>query len=155
MEQGRHTAPLYAIHDIGQLHRGLIKEQQMKSSRLMYCTVQEGNDECINQSPNVFNFKKPKNRFQGTNSSLAGRNDNPIPTRFLAPQILFTNFSTVLAKNVIETGLNIGDVIVTILPSCQNHGLKKTQIIQGIPHSTLSDKAFPSKLYSLYSLLSN
>ncbi len=34
-------------------------------------------------------FKEPKNRFQGTNSprlcSLAGRYDNPIPTRFLAP----------------------------------------------------------------------
>jgi hypothetical protein len=39
------------------------------------------------QSPNF--FKEPKNRFQGTNSarlcSLAGRYDNPIPTRFLAP----------------------------------------------------------------------
>jgi hypothetical protein len=35
-----------------------------------------------------FNFKEPKNRFQGTNSarlcSLAGRYDNAIP-RFLAP----------------------------------------------------------------------
>ncbi len=30
-------------------------------------------------------FKEPKNRFQGTNSYLAGRYDNPIPTRFLAP----------------------------------------------------------------------
>ncbi len=34
-------------------------------------------------------IKEPKNRFQGTNSarlhSLAGRYDNPIPTRFLAP----------------------------------------------------------------------
>jgi hypothetical protein len=32
---------------------------------------------------------KPRNRFQGMNSaslcSLAGRYDNPIPTRFLAP----------------------------------------------------------------------
>jgi hypothetical protein len=27
-------------------------------------------------------IKKPKNRFQGTNSA---RYDNPIPTRFLAP----------------------------------------------------------------------
>jgi hypothetical protein len=34
-------------------------------------------------------FKEPKNRFQGTNCarlcSLAGRYNNPIPTRFLAP----------------------------------------------------------------------
>jgi hypothetical protein len=34
-------------------------------------------------------FKEPKNRFQGTNSarlcSVAGRYDNPIPTRILAP----------------------------------------------------------------------
>ncbi len=32
---------------------------------------------------------EPRNRFQGKNSaslcSLAGRNDNPIPTQFLAP----------------------------------------------------------------------
>jgi hypothetical protein len=41
------------------------------------------------QSPNFETFKEPKNRFQGINSaslcSLAGRYDNPIPTRFLAP----------------------------------------------------------------------
>jgi hypothetical protein len=41
------------------------------------------------QSPNFKTFKETKNRFQGTNSarlcSLAGRYDNPIPTRFLAP----------------------------------------------------------------------
>ena len=41
------------------------------------------------QSPNFLTFKEPKNRFQGTNStrlcSLAGRYDNPVPTRFLAP----------------------------------------------------------------------
>ncbi len=41
------------------------------------------------QSPNFKTFKEPKNRFQGTNSvrlcSLAGRYDNSIPTRFLAP----------------------------------------------------------------------
>jgi hypothetical protein len=40
-------------------------------------------------SPNFSTLKEPKNRFQGTNSarlcSLADRNDNPIPTRFLAP----------------------------------------------------------------------
>jgi hypothetical protein len=38
--------------------------------------------------PEFLTFKEPKNRFQGTNSarlsSLAGRYDNPIPTRFLA-----------------------------------------------------------------------
>jgi hypothetical protein len=41
------------------------------------------------QSPNFFTFKEPRNRFQIINSaslcSLAGRYDNPIPTRFLAP----------------------------------------------------------------------
>ncbi len=40
-------------------------------------------------SPNFLTFKEPRNRFQGISSaslcSLAGRYDNPIPTRFLAP----------------------------------------------------------------------
>ncbi len=40
-------------------------------------------------SPNFQTFKEPRNRFQGINSarlcSLAGRYDNTIPTRFLAP----------------------------------------------------------------------
>jgi len=44
-------------------------------------------DNCT--EPEFLTFKEPKNRFQGTNSarlcSLAGRYDNPIPTRFLAP----------------------------------------------------------------------
>ncbi len=38
-------------------------------------------------SPNFETFKEPKNQFQGINPpaySLAGRYDNPIPTRFLA-----------------------------------------------------------------------
>ncbi len=42
-----------------------------------------------NQSPYFFTFMGPRNRFQGMNSaslcSLAGRYDNPIPPRFLAP----------------------------------------------------------------------
>ncbi len=41
------------------------------------------------QSPNFTTFKEHKNRFWGINSaslcSLAGRYDNTIPTRFLAP----------------------------------------------------------------------
>jgi hypothetical protein len=41
------------------------------------------------QSPNFETFKELRNRFKGINSaslcSLAGRYDNPIPTRFLAP----------------------------------------------------------------------
>jgi hypothetical protein len=41
------------------------------------------------QSPNFETNKEPKNRFQRINSTrlscLAGRYDNPIPTRFLAP----------------------------------------------------------------------
>jgi hypothetical protein len=44
----------------------------------------------LDQSPNFWTFKEPKNLFQGINSaslcSLAGRYDNLIPTRFLAPQ---------------------------------------------------------------------
>jgi hypothetical protein len=40
-------------------------------------------------SPNFFTSKAPRNRFQGINStslcSLAGRYDNPVPSRFLAP----------------------------------------------------------------------
>ncbi len=43
-------------------------------------------------------IKEPKNRYQETDSarlhSLAGRYDNPIPTRFLAPLRLFKNSST-------------------------------------------------------------
>ncbi len=43
----------------------------------------------FDQRPNFLSFKEPKNQLQGTNSarlcSLAGRYDNPIPTRFLAP----------------------------------------------------------------------
>ncbi len=41
------------------------------------------------QSANFQTLKEPKNQYQGTNSaklfSMAGRYDNPIPTRFLAP----------------------------------------------------------------------
>ncbi len=41
------------------------------------------------QSPYFSMFMEPRNRFQGMKSaslfSLAGRYDNPIPTRFLAP----------------------------------------------------------------------
>jgi hypothetical protein len=44
---------------------------------------------CHVQSPNICIFKEPKNLLQGINSAsicrLAGRYDNPIPTRFLAP----------------------------------------------------------------------
>jgi hypothetical protein len=40
-------------------------------------------------SPNFKTFKEPMNRFQGFDSaslcSLAGRYDNPVPSRFLAP----------------------------------------------------------------------
>jgi hypothetical protein len=43
----------------------------------------------LDQSPNFLTFKEPKNRLQGIGSArlctLAGRYDNPIPTRFLAP----------------------------------------------------------------------
>ncbi len=50
------------------------------------------------QIPNFLTFKEPKYRFQGTKSarlcSLAGRDDSPFPTRFLAPHRLFKNSST-------------------------------------------------------------
>ncbi len=40
-------------------------------------------------APEFFNFKGAQDRFQGIDSaslcSLAGRYDNPIPTRFLVP----------------------------------------------------------------------
>ncbi len=49
----------------------------------------KGIDSGPQQSPNFKKFKEPKNRFQGTKSAslciLAGRYDNPIPTRFLQP----------------------------------------------------------------------
>jgi hypothetical protein len=58
--------------------------------------------------PNCLTFEELKNRFQGTNSarlySLAGRFDNSIPTRFLAPPRLFknsSNGSSFLRKKVI------------------------------------------------------
>jgi hypothetical protein len=50
------------------------------------------------QSSNFLTFKKPRNRFQEINfsslSSLAGRCDNPIPTRYTSPHRLFKNSST-------------------------------------------------------------
>ncbi len=50
----------------------------------------------------VTSFKEPNKRFQGINStslcSLAGRCDNPIPTRFLYPLRLFINSSTTIAQ---------------------------------------------------------
>jgi hypothetical protein len=45
----------------------------------------------VYQSPNFQTFDEPRNRFQGINCAIlcslavAGRYDNPIPTRFLAP----------------------------------------------------------------------
>ncbi len=48
-----------------------------------------GSFETTMQSPNYYTYKEPRNRFQGINSAslciLAGRYDNPLPTRFLAP----------------------------------------------------------------------
>ncbi len=60
------------------------------TERHKICKRIEGGDPIYsNQSPNFKTFKEPKNRFQGINSasvcSLAGRYNNPIPTRFLAP----------------------------------------------------------------------
>jgi hypothetical protein len=57
-----------------------------KKRMLMYCHLQI---QYIIQSPNFLTFKEPKNLFQGSNSArlcrLAGRYDNPMPTRFLSP----------------------------------------------------------------------
>jgi hypothetical protein len=40
----------------------------------------------LGRSPNCSTFREPRDRFQGINfASLAGRYDNPIPARFLAP----------------------------------------------------------------------
>jgi hypothetical protein len=52
------------------------------------CVLASGVDTLYTE-PEFLTFMEPRNRFQGTNSAslcgLAGRYDNPIPTRFLAP----------------------------------------------------------------------
>jgi hypothetical protein len=52
----------------------------------------------LNQSPYFWTFIEPRNRFQGMNSaslcSLAGRYDNPIPSRILAPMDSLTSETT-------------------------------------------------------------
>ncbi len=57
--------------------------------RLEACLQWNRSDEFYVHGSNFKNFLEPRNRFQGMNSaslcSLAGRYNNPIPTRFLAP----------------------------------------------------------------------
>ncbi len=64
------------------------------------------------QSPNFLTFKEPKNQFQGTIfarlCSLAGRYDNPIPTRFLAPIDCFKSPAQVRAKHCRGGGERMG-----------------------------------------------
>ena len=59
------------------------------SGKLCHFFVATCGKEAWEPEPEFLTFKKPKNRFQGTNSarlcSLASRYDNPIPSRFLAP----------------------------------------------------------------------
>jgi hypothetical protein len=72
-----------------------IKEQRRTDRR---CMPILGDDlvyvwYCVEYTePDFLTFKEPRNLFQGLNSaslcSLAGRYDNPIPTRFLAPEIV-------------------------------------------------------------------
>jgi hypothetical protein len=56
------------------------------------------------QSPNFKTFKDHGNRFREIDSaslcSLAGRYENPIPTRVLAPHRLFLNSSPDLALEI-------------------------------------------------------
>jgi hypothetical protein len=82
---------------------------------------------CSYLSQYFLTFMEPRNRFQGMNSaslsSLAGRYDNPIPTRFLAPidclkipvpvnSLLFThNASWVQARLSIMIGDRVGNGI--------------------------------------------
>ncbi len=57
--------------------------------------------------PEFQTFKEPRSRFQGIDPaglcSLAGRFDNPIPTRFLALHSLFSKDSKTLAKSDPDT----------------------------------------------------
>jgi hypothetical protein len=54
----------------------------------LFCYISASLPSCV-QSPNFLTSKEPRNRSHGINSAslciLAGRYDNPIPTRFLAP----------------------------------------------------------------------
>jgi hypothetical protein len=96
------------------------------------------------QSPNFKTFKESKNRFQGTNSaklcSLAGRYNNPILTRFLAPIDCLKNSST-------------GPVFVNLLKSpgidSQPLPLSRTTM-QNITWKQLSYSCYSSQMrYSL------
>jgi hypothetical protein len=55
-------------------------------------------------------FMEPRNRFQGMNSaslcSLAGRYDNPIPTRFLAPTDTY-RLAESIPRNLFLGSLNV------------------------------------------------
>jgi hypothetical protein len=61
-------------------------EYDLHTSFVLYNTILAVR---LKQSPYFLTLMEPRNRFQGMNSaslcSLAGRYDNPIPTRFLAP----------------------------------------------------------------------
>ncbi len=66
-------------------HRALLEKKILGKSRYFLPPV-----ECTCKlRPYFYTFMEPRNRFQGMNSaslcSLAGRYDNPIPTRILAP----------------------------------------------------------------------
>jgi hypothetical protein len=60
----------------------------LSSRARLHCSIPGNTDNRV-QSPNFKTFKELRNRFQGVSSadlcSLAGRYDNPIPIRFLAP----------------------------------------------------------------------
>ncbi len=67
------------------MHRFYYEFQATLSAAVYHCSTAE---------PVFLNVMEPRNRFQGMNfarlCSLAGRYDNPIPTRFLAPINFFT-----------------------------------------------------------------
>ncbi len=73
----------------GGLKAGSLNKKRRRGSpgqKVVLCSLLFGPTE---SEPELLNFKKTKNRFQGIKSvsicSLAGRYNNPIPTRFLAP----------------------------------------------------------------------
>ncbi len=92
-ELGEDLLPGLAVDEGGGVHRPAVSDNQnILEHQLCFSHYRYGFLNRVKkpkQSPNFLFFKEPKNRFQGTNSarlcSLAGRYDNPIPTRFLSP----------------------------------------------------------------------
>ncbi len=92
----------------------------------------KGNQRGI-QSPNFLTFKEPKNRFRGTNLarlwSLAGRYDNPIPTRFLA-SIVFPTYEPSARLSSLPRSLHTGLVFAAFLKIWISSSIPKKYVLK-------------------------